>query len=371
MRNGSATSWCTIHRDRISRNLDLARGLVPDGRTFCAVLKADAYGHGIAQVVPLIREQGVETVGITSNAEAHAVRDAGFDGTLIRLRAATLQEIEGALDDRVEEQVTSVTTARQLRALMDAGKLRTGVHLALNAAGMSRDALEISSADGQNTCHKILATLGAEIHGICSHFPSNEPAHLRQSADQFQQQAAWVFENSDLKRSETLVHVGSSLTLISDVDVATDMYRCGAILYGILRPDLGFRPTMDLEARVVSLQDYPQGMTVGYDRACRLDRNCRLACISIGYENGFRRVAHEGSAVAIRDTLAPVLGKISMNAIVADVTGIKDIAVGDTVGVFGEGDVTSILPETAETQFRTIMADLYTDWGQRNHRVYR
>ncbi|SFM05364.1 alanine racemase [Shimia aestuarii] len=371
MRDVNPTSWCTIHRDRISRNLELALGLVPDGRKFCAVLKADAYGHGIAQVVPLIREQGVETVGITSNAEARAVRDAGFDGTLIRLRAARLQEIEGALDDRVEEQVASVTTALQLRALLDAGKLRTGAHLALNTAGMSRDALEISTADGQNTCHEILAALGANIHGISSHFPSNEPAHLGQIADQFQQQAAWVFKNSNLKRRETLVHAGSSLTLISDVDVTTDMYRCGAILYGILRPDLGFRPTMDLEARVVSMQDYPQGMTVGYDRAQCLYRDCRLACISIGYENGFRRVAHEGSTVAIRDTLAPVLGKISMNAIVADVTGIRDIAVGDIVRVFGEGDAAAILPERAETQFRTIMADLYTDWGQRNHRVYR
>ncbi len=371
MREGSATSWCTIHRDRISRNLELARGLVPDGRKFCAVLKADAYGHGIAQVVPLIREQGVETVGITSNAEARAVRGAGFDGALIRLRAATLQEIEGALDDRVEEQVASVATARQLRALLDAGKFRTGMHLALNAAGMSRDALEISTAAGQDTCREILATLGSDIHGICSHFPSNEPIQLRQSADQFQQQAAWVFENSDLERSKTLVHAGSSLTLISDLNIDTDMYRCGAILYGILKPDLGFRPAMDLEARVVSLQDYPRGMTVGYDRACPLERDCRLACISIGYENGFRRVAHEGSAVEIRNTLAPVLGKISMNAIVADVTGIEDVVVGDTVGVFGEGDVASILPELAETQFRTIMADLYTDWGRRNHRVYR
>jgi alanine racemase len=371
MRDGSVTSWCTVHRDRISRNLELTLGLVPQGRRFCAVLKADAYGHGIAQVVPLIREQGVDTVGITSNAEVRAVRDAGFKGRLIRLRTATSQEIEEALCDRVEEQVASVATARQLRALREAGKLRTGAHLALNVAGMSRDALEISTTGGQNICHEILATLGTDICGICSHFPSNDPAHLSESAARFQQQATWVFDNSDLKRNATLVHAGSSLTLISDVDVATDMYRCGAILYGILRPDLGYRPTMDLEARVVSLQDYPAGMTVGYDRAFRMERACRLACISIGYENGFRRLAYDGSVVTIRDTLAPVVGKISMNAIVADVTRIKDITVGDTVRGFGEGAGASILPELVETQFGTIMAELYTDWGRRNHRVYR
>ena len=371
MPEGSATSWCTVHRDRISKNLELALGLVPDGRRFCAVLKADAYGHGIAQVLPLLREQGVSTIGFTSNAEAHAIRKAGFDGTLIRLRSASPQEINEALDYQVEEQVATTATARQLRGLRDAGRYRSGVHLALNVEGMSRDALEISTARGQDICREILEILPDGIRGICSHFPSNEPDQLRESSDRFQQQADWVFENSDLKRSETLVHAGSSLTLISEVDVETDLYRCGAILYGILRPDLGFRPTMDLKARVISLQDYPRGMSVGYDRAGRLERDCRLACISIGYENGFRRIAQDSSVVAVRDRLVPVLGKISMNAIVADVTGITDVAVGDTVGVFGEGEGASIMPKVAESQFRTIMAELYTDWGQRNPRIYR
>lgn len=351
--------------------MELALGLVPEGRAFCAVLKADAYGHGIAQVVPLIREQGVTTVGITSNAEARAARVAGFDGALIRLRTATPQEIECALADRVEEQVASIATARQLRTHLDAGKLRTGAHLALNVAGMSRDALEISTAGGRETCREILDTLGRDIRGICTHFPSNEPTQLRQSSNQFQRLTAWVFENSDLKRAETLVHAGSSLTLTSDVDVKSDMYRCGAILYGILRPELGFRATMDVEARVISLQDYPRGVSVGYDRAHRLERDSRLASISIGYENGFRRVAHGNSVIAVRDTLAPVLGKISMNAIVADVTGIENVEVGDTVGIFKESKEASILPHMAESQFRTIMADLYTDWGRRNLRVYR
>lgn len=371
MLDETTTSWCTIHRDQISRNLELALGLVPEGRKFCAVLKADAYGHGIAQVVPLIREQGVSSIGITSNAEALAVREAGFKGRLIRLRVATPQEIEGALDTRVEEQVASVTTARHIRSLLDKGKLGTGAHLALNVAGISRDALEISTTGGQNTCRKILDILKRDICGICSHFPSNEPTPLMESADQFQQQATWVFDNSDLTRSETLVHAGSSLTLVSEIAVKTDMYRCGAILYGILRPDQGFRPTMDLEARIISVQDYPKGGSVGYDRACQLDRDSRMACISIGYENGFRREALDRGVVAIRNTLAPVMGKISMNAIVADVTDIDDVEIGDTVGVFRANKEAPILPHMAETQFLTIMADLYTDWGRRNHRIYR
>lgn len=365
------SSWCEIHCDRISRNLELALGLVPDGVRFCAVMKADAYGHGINRVVPLLLEQGVSRIGITSNAEARAVRDAGFSGRLIRLRAATPQEMAEALDDRVEEQVGSLWAARQLRQFFGSGPLPTGVHLALNCDGMSRDGLEMSTETGRKDCQEILDEIGWNVVGICTHFPANEPAPLRRSSDLFRLQVAWICDNSDLKRSDLLVHAGSTLTLLSGSQVETDMYRCGAILYGILNPELGFRPTMELKSRVVHLGDYPKGATVGYDRASRLETDRRLACISIGYAAGYSRIAQARGAVLIRGKRAPVLGKVSMNSIVADITGICDAQVGDEAIVFGGNGPNSIGPDAAVTQFGTILPDLFSDWGMRNPRGYR
>jgi alanine racemase len=363
-------SWCEIHRDRISNNLKLALGLVPKGRKFCAVLKADAYGHGIQQVVPLIRAQGVTCIGITSNAEAYAVRSAGFTGTLIRVRAATPPEIEDAIEAQVEEQVGSLEVAQTLQRLKTAGH-PIRAHLALNALGMSRDGLEISTDQGRATCLSILEMLAEDIVGICTHFPCNTPQNLRMASKLFQQQVAWIIENSTLDRSDILVHAGSSLTLVADEPVETDMYRCGAILYGILKPELGFQTTMDLKARVVSLGDYPKGATVGYDGAHRLRSDRQLACVSIGYANGFRRDLQDDAAVAIGTQIAPVLGKVSMNTVVVDATDLDGVQVGDEATVFGEtGGARTSLGAT-EQQFRTIMADLYSDWGLRNPRVFR
>jgi len=363
-------SWCEIHLDRISRNLELALGLVPSGRRFCAVLKADAYGHGILQLVPLIQAQGVSCIGITTNAEARAVRDAGFDGTLIRLRAATPLEIENALESKIEEQVGSLEVAEKLQALKALGHT-VRAHLALNALGMSRDGLEISTEQGRATCRSILNLMTADIVGICSHFSCNAPQDLRKSSAMFQEQVSWIFANSTLERSDVLVHAGSSLTLVSDQAVETDMYRCGAILYGILKPEWGFQTTMDLKARVVSLGDYPKGASVGYDRACRLESDRRLACLSIGYANGFRRDSHANSAVVFGNSLAPVLGKISMNTLVVDVTGLDGVHVGDEAVVFGGIEDARASVTAIEQQFHTIMADLYTDWGLRNPRIFR
>lgn len=364
-------SWCEIHRDRISRNLELALKLVPSGRRLCAVLKADAYGHGIGQVVPLMQAQGIDCIGITSNGEARAVRDAGFEGTLIRIRAATPAEIDNALPAQVEEQVSSLAIAEKLKALKAAGDT-VRAHLALNALGMSRDGLEISTDKGRATCRAILNLLAEDIVGICTHFPCNTPENLRSSADLFQDQVSWVFANSALERSDVLVHAGSSLTLVSDEAVETDMYRCGAILYGILKPELGFQTTMDLKARVVSVGDYPMGASVGYDRAFRLESERRLACLSIGYANGFRRDSHSDAAVAFGNRLAPVLGKVSMNTLVVDVTEVDGVRTGDEAIVFGgilDTKKTSL--SATEQQFRTIMADLYVDWGMRNERIFR
>lgn len=364
------SSWCEIHLDRISHNLELARGLVPSGRRLCAVLKADAYGHGIAQIVPLMQAKGITHIGITSNAEARAVREAGYVGTLIRVRAATPDEVENALETKVEEQVSSLAIAEKLKALNTSGH-RVRAHLALNALGMSRDGLEISTDAGQSICRSILNLLAKDIVGICTHFPCNIRENLRASADLFQQQVSWIIENSTLVRSEVLVHAGSSLTLVSDEPVETDMYRCGAILYGILKPELGFQTTMDLKTRVVSIGDYPKGTSVGYDRACRLDKDRRLACLSIGYANGFRRDHNSNAAVVLRNRLAPVLGKISMNTLVVDVTDVDDVEAGDEALVFGGIADTKASLAATEQQFRTIMADLYADWGIRNERIFR
>ncbi|MGH1417028.1 MAG: alanine racemase C-terminal domain-containing protein [Pelagimonas sp.] len=365
------SAWCDINLDLVAKNLELTLGLLPRGAGFCAVMKADAYGHGIARIVPVLLEQRVTCVGITSNAEARAVRRAGFSGSLIRLRAATLPEMQAALPDLVEEQVGSLLAAKHLGDLLCGTQAPTGIHLALNAGGMSRDGLDISMPSGQETCRKILEEVGPRIHGISTHFPTNDPEPLRRLGDRFQQQVAWICDNSDLNRPDLLVHAGSTLTLLSGQPVATDMFRCGAILYGFLKPELGFRPTMEFKARVVHLGVYPKGATVGYDRDTSLRADSRLACISVGYAAGYNRTAASHSAVLIRGMQAPVLGKVSMNSIVADVTGISAVQVGDTATLFGSDGESEISPAAAVAQFGSILPDLLTDWGMRNPRTYR
>jgi len=364
------SSWCEISLPAISRNLSHALDRLPKDTQLCAVVKADAYGHGIENVVPLLIAQDVSYIGIASNAEARAVRDLGYSGRILRLRMATPQEVENALDCHVEEMVGSLTAMRSLLQTLGQAALPR-LHISLNADGMSRDGLELSTAQGRDACLKILDLAQNRVAGLCTHFPSNLAADLAASIARFQKDQSWIFDHSPLRRNDVLIHAGSTLTLCSGQDPKTDVMRCGAILYGIagLRPD--FQSTLALKSRVISVGKYPKGSTIGYDRTTCLPQDKVLASIALGYANGYCRQLSGCGEVLIHGQRLPVMGKISMNTIVVDVTTLPDVAIGDEVVAFGQQGNQAIDAQGIEHLTGTIMADLFSDWGQRNPRIVR
>lgn len=361
-------SWCEISLSQISRNLSNAIDLLPTGTQFCAVVKADAYGHGIENVVPLLIRQGISHIGISSNSEARAVREAGFVGAIMRLRTATPREVKNALDDEIQEMIGSVEGLQSLVDVLGQDALPK-LHLSLNANGMSRDGLELSTISGRQACVEILELVSKRVVGLCTHFPSNEPTELADSINRFQADLSWIFANSDLRRENVLVHGGSTLTLASGLDPETDMMRCGAILFGIAGPRADFQTTLTLKSQVISIGDYPKGSTIGYDRTKFLHQDRVLASIALGYSNGYCRQLSGRGEVLIQGSRVPVMGKISMNTIVADVTDLANVAIGDEVVAFGQQGDQTISGQEIEGVSGTIMADLFTDWGQRNPRV--
>ncbi|WP_112323158.1 alanine racemase [Oceanibium sediminis] len=361
-------SWVEVSPERVRRNLLSARACLAPGNRFCAVLKADAYGHGIRNVLPVLMQEGVDFIAITSNDEAREARAMGFRGRILRLRPATLPEAEAASDLDVEEQVGSAAAARELSATPPAGGGPRRVHLALNAGGMGRDGVELSNAAGRQVCGDILQDKGLRIVGLMTHFPSNSPDDLAASRREFDAQVSWVLSQPGVRREDILVHAGSSLTLMARATQGYDMVRCGAVLYGIVGPRDAFATTMTLKARVSGVGDFPQGASVGYDRACRLVRDSRLASVAIGYANGFRRCFGNVAHVLIRGQRLPVLGKISMNSLVVDVTDLPEVAINDAAILFGRQDSAEISPAEVEAQAGTILADLFLDWGRSNPR---
>ena len=362
------SAWCEISPAQISQNLRHTLERLPAQTRLCAVIKADAYGHGIENVVPALLAQGVRHIGISANNEARAVRAAGFTEAILRLRTATPEEVEDALSYNVQELIGSVGGMQAILNQLGARGLPP-VHLSLNAGGMSRDGVELSTQQGRTDCGRILELGAGRIVGLCTHFPSNSSDELADNIARFQQDLAWVFANSSLRREEILTHAGSTLTLAAGQDPKVDMMRCGAILFGIAGAGPEFRPAMQLKSRVISLGTYPKGSTVGYDRTCVLPDDRLLASVAMGYANGYSRQMSKGAQVLIRGQICPVMGAISMNTLVVDATEVPGVAIGDEVVAFGPQGGREIGAAAIEGGSGTILADLFSDWGQRNPRL--
>lgn len=366
---GAEPAWVEIDTGRIAQNYRAARSYLPPGTGFCAVLKADAYGHGIANVLPVLMARGVEAVGIISNAEARTVRACGFTGRVMRLRPPSLEEAEAALPLNVEELIGGIEAARALAALGARAGRVPRVHLALNAGGMGREGLELDQPGGRAEGQAVVGLEGIEIAGLMTHFPSNVPDDLGPSLRRFEEDVRAIVALGQLDAERLLIHGGSSLTLVSGVRTRFDMMRCGAALYGIVGPRSEFAYTMALKSRVTALPRFPAGLSVGYDRSVHLTRPSLLANVSVGYANGYRRQFASGGAGLVRGQRLPVLGKISMNACVLDATDAASLAVGDEVVLFGPQNAAEITCAETEAVSGTIIADLMVEWGALNAKV--
>jgi len=184
---------------------------VPDELLLFSASDNDALVFAIEAALDRIDSEGALA---RAASESHAEFDpqAAVRGAIV---AATPDEARAALPDRVEEQAGTVQAAENLAALKASGA-PVRAHRSLNAMGMSRDGLEIETQDGRAACRAILDRLGDSIVAICTHFPSNAPDELRASSALFQRHADWVLAQGSLSREHTLLHAGSSLTLVSD-----------------------------------------------------------------------------------------------------------------------------------------------------------
>lgn len=345
-RNG----WIEVDTAAFEANIDAVRAVIGSAR-LCAVMKADAYGNGIALLMRSVLTKRIHDVAITSNDEARVARQLGYRGRLYRLRTATPDEMEDGFGLSITEQIGNPAAAARLQALHQ--KRKTGqalsVHLALNSGGMSRNGIELSTDYGKADARTMLALTGLKITGAMTHYPSEEAADILGQLQRYQNDLAWL-QNEGLSNTGLVRHTANTFATLMHPQTQLDMVRTGGALYG----DPGsvqttaFIPTMAIKSRVAAVNHYPAGQTVAYDRTFRLERESWLANIPIGYSDGMRRgfshanrpeFPNEGrnhSQVLIGGQRYPIVGRVTMNTLMVDVTGRQDtVGLGDEVVLFG------------------------------------
>ncbi|EPW6908869.1 TPA: alanine racemase [Vibrio parahaemolyticus] len=366
----SSNTWLEIDLGQFKQNIEQFKSHMNDQTKICAVMKADAYGNGIAGLMPTIIEQQIPCVAIASNAEAQVVRDSGFKGQLMRVRSAEIGEIEGALDLNVEELIGTLDQAKAIAALSKKANKTVKVHLALNDGGMGRNGIDMTTENGKKEALAIAKQSGVEIVGIMTHFPNYNAEEVRAKLGSFKESSAWLIEEADLKREGILLHVANSYTALNVPEAQLDMVRPGGVLYGDLPTNLEYPSIVSFKTRVASLHHLPKNSTVGYDSSFTTTKESVMANLPVGYSDGYPRKMGNTADVLINGQRAKVVGVTSMNTTMIDVSDIKGVKPGSEVVLFGNQKSQTINAAEIEKNADVIFPELYTIWGTSNPRVY-
>lgn len=365
-----ANAWVEINVQTFEHNIQTLQHQIHDKSQICAVMKADAYGHGIEILMPSIIKLNVPCVGITSNAEAAVVRKSGYQGRVLRLRAATDREIQNAISLNIEELFGNYEQTQRLSRWAKAQNLTIKYHLALNTGGMDRNGLEMNTAQGKQQALAMTKLPNLKLVGIMSHYAVEDEKYVREHLAAFNQQTAWLIKKAKLNRNELTLHTANSFATLAVPESHLDMVRVGGVLYGDSIPDrTEYKKLMTFKTQVATVNSYIKGTTVGYDQTYTLKRDSLLANLPVGYSDGYRRAFSNKAYVLIRGHKVPVVGRTSMNTTMVDVTDFPDIQANDEVIIFGHQGNQEVKQSDIEEYNGALFADVYTIWGNSNPKI--
>ena len=328
--------WAEVDLNAVRHNVGVLRGLLKHGAELMAVVKSEAYGHGAVPVSLAALAAGATRLGVNEVAEGVALRDARIDVPVLLLTPSLPEE----LDAGIEAQLTfAVSSTDEIKALADRTRAhhqgaqrgtRTKVHL-LSDTGMGRGGFapdEIWPAAERVKAEKTL-----ELEGIFSHFSSAEepdPAPTREQIALFRKLLRYTEQRGIRFRTR---HMAASAGTVFHPESQLDMVRCGVLLHGMRawppkRDGLELLPALTLKTRIVHIGRRPVGWTVGYNRLHVCRKDSLLATLPIGYGDGYRRALTGRTNVIVNSAQVPVVGTISMNCIVVDITSLENHPAG-------------------------------------------
>lgn len=373
MKQTQTRTWTEIDLSNLEHNYRALRAMLPQGCRFLGVVKADAYGHGAVPVARRLETLGAEYLAVACLDEALELRQAGITTPILILGYTPVERANSLLDNGITQTVYDVDMARALSDAAAAAGKTLKIHVKADT-GMSRLGWLCGEEDQSAAVEaiaQVCALPGLEAEGIYTHF-ANADGDEDYTMLQFTRFLDLLEALKDRGITFAIRHCAASAAALKFPCTHLDMVRPGIALYGHY-PDPscegldgpGLRPVMTLKTRVASVKTVPAGTPVSYGCTHVLDRETRLAALTIGYADGLPRLCSDKLEVLIGGQRAPVVGRICMDMCMADVTGL-DVAPGDEVEVFGEH-----LPiEDVAALAGTIQYELLCAVSPRVHRAY-
>ena len=365
------STWVEVDLDRFAANLRLIRAHVGPERELLLVAKADAYGHGAADMALAAEREGVTQLGVATLHEGMQLRRAGSKLPIMAMSPLLEGEIPEAVQHQLDPTVCDLTFARALsdeavhqqRAVrfhveVDTGMGRTGVHLHEAEAFLAEAA----------------ALPGLRLASVYTHFPDADADDLTYAHDQVRRFRELLARLEARGLRPPRVHAANSAGTVNLPDARFDWVRVGLIAYG-LHPShdeasLALQPVMSFRARLVQVRDLPPGATVSYARSYTAPRPTRMGVVPVGYGHGYSWLLSNRGHMLVGGQRVPILGRVTMDLTMVDLSAVPDAAVGDEVVLFGEQGGASLPVEEIAAGSETLPYEILCTIGKRVTRLY-
>ena len=358
-----------VDLNAIKSNVELLKKT--SGTKLLAVVKADAYGHGIIPVAQAAISAGADYLGVALLEEAVSLREAGISAPILAWLVQPGSDFAQAIALDIDIAAASLKALSEISLASQQVQKKARVHLEVDT-GMTRGGF-LAEWDQLGAAH----VQDIEIVGVFSHFArADEPAE-KQNQDQMARFTEMVAKLEALGFSHLIKHLSNSAATLKNHAAAFDMVRTGIALYG-LSPDvttlgnssaLSLRPAMQLRAALYLVKDVPAGTPVGYGATESTSRDTRLGVITMGYADGIPRIARS-AGVWHNGKRAPIIGRVSMDQFVVDLGPDSKAQSGDWVTIFGNGSHGEYTADDWGAASQSINYEIVTRIGPRVPRIY-
>lgn len=330
------------------QNVRTLKSLTPTGTRFCAVVKANAYGHGGIQCAKTALENGSHFLAVVRISEAVAMRDAGITAPILLLGEALPEQVSFLATHGIRASVADIQTARALSAAAQALNTTLKIHIKLDT-GMGRlgflhpDVVikESGQAAGIGQARQIAGLKGVEVEGTYTHFAKADminKTHVKGQLARFNDMVAML---ADMGIHPEIRHAANSAALLELPEAHFDMVRPGIAMYGmapsgevdITRHKLV--PIMSITAKVIYVKAVPKDFSISYGSTHVTAAPTVIATVPIGYADGYSRLLSNQGQMLIKGQKAPIVGRVTMDFTMIDVGRIPGVKPGDDVTILG------------------------------------
>ncbi len=371
-RNAFAT-WVEISRKAYFQNIRAFRQLLRPTVELCAVIKANAYGHGWAIIAHLARESGVDSFAVHALEEAKALRDSGFQENILIMSQPLRVQAPEVVSGGFRQVIYGIDFTRALSQAAMAQQRKVPIHLKIETGTNRQGILPEELPEFLQTIHNLP---GLEVEGVYTHFANIEdttdPSFAMEQLQRFQQALEVVFQHGF---QPTKIHTACSAAILLFPQTHFTMVRLGISQYGLwpsretfisfnhYHKDNGrqlLQPVLTWKTRVLQVKPVPAGHCIGYGCTYQVSRQSRIAILPVGYADGYDRKLSNQGYVLIKGKRAPIRGRICMNLTMVDVTDIPNVQPEDEVVLLGSQGKESISAEQIASLIGTIPYEVVT-----------